>query len=252
MRKYGFLLCLMFLWGCASNNPIKDMHFAPQWTGKYVVSSWYKITAPGQPLKVYIEGDGQVYSARGYPVTDPTPRSTLVREWAAEDDSPNVVYLARPCQYTKSLACRPQDWTTGRFSQDMVDAMDKAVALLMKKASAQQVVLIGYAGGAQMAGLIAVRHPAQVKKLMTVAGVLDYEKWTEYSQSAPLNNSVSLSAYRIDIQKINQVHYVGQKDDVVPLAYVQLVTNPDWIVSVKGATHEDGYGDAFKAIRKEQ
>lgn len=70
-----------------------------------ILASWQKITVSAAGYKIYIEGDGYAFDVRGRATSDPTPRGTLMRELAFGDDSPNVMYLARPCQYVKSGDC---------------------------------------------------------------------------------------------------------------------------------------------------
>lgn len=86
-----------------------------------------------------------------------------MRELAFEDDSPNVVYLARPCQYIKSPICSKRHWTTARFAPEVINAEYAAVKQI---ADGNPVILIGFSGGAQVAGLIASAKPGlNVKKL---------------------------------------------------------------------------------------
>ena len=59
-------------------------------TRNFTLASRQKVTNPAAPYKIYIEGDGYAFNAR---------------EPAFDDDSPNVIYLARPCQYIKSGIC---------------------------------------------------------------------------------------------------------------------------------------------------
>ena len=248
-----FLTLFVLLCACSTVNPLKEMRFQPISTMDYTIASWYKITMPGKPLKVYIEGDGYAFNNNGFPTQDPTPKSTFWREVAAHDSSPNVAYLARPCQYIMSSTCSQQDWTTGRFSKPVIDAMDTAVLKLMKKAKTNQIILIGYSGGAQISGLIAIHHPEQIKKWITVAGVIDYQRWTAWHGDNPLMYSIDLSKYLSDIKKINQIHYVGTKDEVVPMELTQkILSDETLIVPVYGAKHDRGYDKVIQYIYNEQ
>ena len=252
MKKI-LLLGFLLISACATVNPLKEMRFQPISTMDYTIASWYRITQPGEPLKIYIEGDGHAFNSQGQPTQDPTPESTFWREVAANDPSPNVVYLARPCQYIMSSTCSQQDWTSGRFSKPVIEAMDVAVAKLMKKAQSKQIILIGYSGGAQVSGLIAVNHPEQIKKWITVAGVLDYQRWAAWHGDQPLTYSIDLSEYLSEIKEINQVHYVGTKDTVVPLELTQKIgVDEDLIVPVKGASHNKGYNKIIQQIYDER
>ena len=68
-------------------------------TKTFVLRALSKTTAPVNILRVYIEGDGFAWVNRTTPSDDPTPRNPLGLKLAAADPSPNVLYLARPCQY---------------------------------------------------------------------------------------------------------------------------------------------------------
>ena len=96
-------------------------------TRNFTLASWQKVTNPAAPYKIYIEGDGYAFNARGKATQDQTPRGTLVRELAFGDDSPNVIYFARPCQYIKSPICSKRHWTTARFALEVINAEYEAI-----------------------------------------------------------------------------------------------------------------------------
>ena len=96
-------------------------------TRNFTLASWQKVTNPAAPYKIYIEGDGCAFNARGKATQDQTPRGTLVRELAFGDDSQNVIYFARPCQYIKSPICSKRHWTTARFALEVINAEYEAI-----------------------------------------------------------------------------------------------------------------------------
>lgn len=96
-------------------------------TRNFTLASWQKVTNPAAPYKIYIEGDGYAFNARGKATQDQTPRGTLVRELAFGDDSQNVIYFARPCQYIKSPICSKRHWTTARFALEVINAEYEAI-----------------------------------------------------------------------------------------------------------------------------
>ncbi len=96
-------------------------------TRNFTLASWQKVTNPAAPYKIYIEGDGYAFNARGKATQDPTPRGTLVRELAFGDDSQNVIYFARPYQYIKSPICSKRHWTTARFALEVINAEYEAI-----------------------------------------------------------------------------------------------------------------------------
>lgn len=95
--KQGILLLLLAVSGCAYRNPLDraDFRFQTLMFPPYVLSSWYHISEPGQPLTVYVEGLE-------------TPPTELVREQAVSDKGKNVAYIGRPCQYFQTAICEKE------------------------------------------------------------------------------------------------------------------------------------------------
>ncbi|MBO5441978.1 MAG: alpha/beta hydrolase [Alphaproteobacteria bacterium] len=220
-------------------------------TQNFDLASWQKITNADAFYKIYIEGDGNAFNASGYPSQDPTPRGTLVRSLAFQDPSPNVIYLARPCQFIKSAVCaKKRHWTTARFAPEIITAEYDAVKQI---AETRPVILIGFSGGAQIAGLIATAKPGlNVKKIITIAGNLDHEAWTKYHKLPPLNESMSLNDYRANFQKIPQTHYVGEKDEVILPFLIKEFADQKDVIIVKGATHNKGWESIEQKIWQEK
>ncbi|MCL2438930.1 MAG: alpha/beta hydrolase [Alphaproteobacteria bacterium] len=216
-------------------------------TTAFTLMTYQKITDRQGAVKVYIEGDGRAFDGRGRPTDDPTPRNDFMRMLAFKDTSKNVVYLGRPCQYVNDEMCRQSDWTTARFSDGAV--RDSAEAI-MRIAEGREVILVGFSGGAQIAGLVAVRHPeTNVKKLITISGNLDHAGWTSGKNFAPLNESLDLSSYRKEYLEIPQIHYVGGKDTVIPInltaGFLGAVAP---IVIIPNAGHGTGFEDIYHDI----
>lgn len=248
MRKKIFLLLFLFMGACAYKNPLSDMNFQTVMAPPYVIAGWYKINQMGEPVKFYIEGDGNAFDAQGQPTDNPTPTSRFLREMASNDPSPNVVYLGRPCQYLQTGGCSEKDWTDGRFSKDIINSMNQSVLSMMKKARSEQMVLIGFSGGAQIAGWIGIKNPKQVKKLITIAGVLDHEAWSKYHGDMPLKKSLNLKDKKKELFVLNQVHYAGEKDEVVPVSLIQDFVGEERMVVVPKAKHGKGFKSIYKEI----
>lgn len=220
-------------------------------TRDFTLASWQKITDPFGTYKIYIEGDGYAFNAHGRATQDPTPKGTLVRELAFGDNNPNVVYLARPCQYIKSPICSKRHWTTARFAPEVINAEYAAVKQI---AGDNPVILIGFSGGAQVAGLIAsAKQGLNVKKIITIAGNLDHLAWTQYHNLPPLNESMNLESYRKQFAQIPQIHYVGSDDKVMPPVLVRdFVGESCNLIEVRGATHNSGWEKIYSQIRNEK
>ncbi|WP_191624662.1 hypothetical protein [Pseudomonas fluorescens] len=96
-------------------------------TDRFVLTSFYRIADPDRPLTVYIEGDGFAWRTRAIPSDNPTPHVATGLALAAADPGANIVYLARPCQFTPQALDRHCDkayWTDKRFSEEVVATMN--------------------------------------------------------------------------------------------------------------------------------
>lgn len=230
MRK-NILLSLLLI-GCA---PVwhapSDFIYAPISAGKYTLATYQHLSDTTSPIHIYIEGDGNSFNARGIPTSDPTPHGTLVRDMAVRDTSPNVVYLARPCQYIMSSACTASDWTDGRFSPDIIDSMAQAIKTLSQN---RPIVLIGYSGGAMASGIIINQNPEmKVMHWITVAGVLNHSDWTAHFGDKPLTKSLNMTA----LPRVPQTHYIVSGDRVVPNHLSRKWVRGEKLLEIPNATH---------------
>ncbi len=233
MKKILIFLVLV-LYACAGKNWMapNDFVYVPIKTDNYEIATWQKIENPtNNHIHIYIEGDGYAFNAYGQPTSNPTPHGTFMRDLATHDNFDNVVYVARPCQFIMSDACSENDWTTGRFSQRIIDAQSRAIKQIAKN---KKITLIGYSGGALVSGLIIEQHPElNIEKWITIAGVLNHEKWTTYFGDAPLTESVNLE----QLPNVNQLHFVGGKDSVVPYELAKTWANEKDIKIIPNAEH---------------
>lgn len=242
---------LLLLAGCTSVAVPSDYVYKEVKTRDFTIATWQKVTNPTAPYKIYIEGDGYAFNSYGKPTQDPTPKGTFVRKLAFGDNSPNVIYLARPCQYFKSPICSKRHWTTARFAPEIIKAEFDAIKQIVGD---NQVILIGFSGGAQIAGLIATaKNGLNIKKIITVAGNLDHLSWTQYHNLPPLNESMNLESYRTQFANIPQIHYVGTNDKVIPPILVkEFIGNNDLIVEIDGASHNSGWASIYQAVWSEK
>lgn len=235
--KYLILGTLLFLVGCNSIQVPDLYQYKEIQTSVYKLATWQKIMDNTKPVRIYIEGDGHAFNYAGLPTSNPTPHSTFLREIAFNDPNSNVVYLGRPCQYISDDKCSQTDWTTGRFSQQIIDSTYQAIKQISKE---QPVILIGYSGGALLSGLVIEQYPnLPVKKWITIAGVLNHSKWTKDLNLPPLKDSVDL----VNLPTVQQIHLVGDKDDTVSYKLTQSIVSSANLVIIPNATHNRGYKD---------
>ena len=222
------------LTACATTwQPSPDFNYAPVHAGEYEIATYQKMTNQKSPVHIYIEGDGRAFDANGQPTDDPTPRGTMMRSLAMRDNAPNVAYIARPCQFIMSPSCTTvHDWTDGRFSPRIIDTMSMVVR---KIAGNRPIILIGYSGGAMVSGLVIEHNPKlPIQRWITIAGVLNHHKWTEYFGDAPLTKSLDLT----QMPNVPATHFVGTRDKVVPMELTRdAVGNTGKIIEIPNATH---------------
>ena len=246
MKRY-FVLCFLFiLFGCQSIQAPEEFVYKEIVTPQFKIATWQKITDINADYHIYIEGDGHSFSASGQPTHNPTPREELVRKISFNDIAPNVVYLARPCQYVEDEICNVEYWTTKRFAPEVIEA---EYAVIKEITKGRKMTLIGFSGGAQVVGLIAVKHPdLQINKIITIAGNLDHKEWTDYHNLPELRGSLNLADYKEKFALMEQIHYVGSDDNVIPPEITRKIIPVDKIIEIKGATHSKGWDKIYQQI----
>ncbi|MCW2477515.1 alpha/beta hydrolase [Candidatus Symbiopectobacterium sp. NZEC135] len=188
------------------------------WAAPFHLTTYTRITRADRPLHVYIEGDGRAWIQHFRVSRDPTPRRAMGLALAAEDTAANVVYLARPCQFTvaeQASACRPEYWTGKRFAHDVVASMDAAISHYLRQTPGQPVVLTGYSGGGAIAVLIAARRK-DIALLRTVAGNLNHVAVNRLHRVALMPDSLNPADVANEIAAVPQLHFSGDSDRIVP------------------------------------
>lgn len=224
-------------------------------TSSLTLTAFTRFTKKGDPLHVYIEGDGTAWLSRTRLSDDPTPRTPLVLELAALDSASNVAYLARPGQYAANGVpdCDAAYWSEKRFAQEVVEAMNGALDELRRRAGAGAIHLVGYSGGAAVAVLAAARR-SDVAGLRTVAGNLDPEAVNRYHHVSAMKDSLNPMDAAEKVRDLPQRHFVGSQDTVIPpgLARVFLkrvgCRDSSGITVVEGATHTRGWRERWREL----
>ena len=233
--RLKYFVCLLFLSGCAGANWRAPADFMPITinAGNFEIATLQKTTNQSDPIHIYLEGDGHAFDGRGVPTRDPTPRGTFLRKLATSDASANVVYMARPCQYIMSPACDVSDWTDGRFSPQVIESAATAIKQI---AGTRPIILVGYSGGALLSGLVIEKYPElNVKKWITIAGVLNHSDWTDFFGDSPLTHSINLNV----LPRVHQLHYAAENDKTVPNSLTMQWTGGADTIIIPNATHDD-------------
>ena len=209
-------------------------------TDMFGLTGFYK-TGNGSEAVLYIEGDGFAWRDRDTISDNPTPKNPLALKLAALDTSPNVFYLARPCQYVDLASepnCTNAYWSIARFAPEVIGAFDQALNRIRVETGIQTFHLVGFSGGGAVAALLAARRN-DIASLRTIAGNLD----------AAALNTVQIAQ---KINRIPQIHYSGAEDQAVPGRvaenFARAGGNPPCIrpYSVSGAGHMNGWEKFWK------
>ena len=216
------VLCLLLLLAACSSDDGRKLVDKKSWTERMVPSGRFEVAVFMPPIQrtprltVYIEGDGHAWSTRFIASNDPTPDNPIALKLAQAQPTGTAVYLSRPCQYNVTPTCQTPDWTSHRFSAEMIQAENRAIDSLKETFGAYEIVLVGYSGGGAVAALLAASR-YDVVKLITVAGNLDHAEWTKLQNLAPLSGSLNPADYAVQLARIPQVHFVGADDRTMPV-----------------------------------
>lgn len=217
-------------------------------TDYFALTVYTKITQKNAPVNIYIEGDGFAFVSRSKISSDPTPTNPLTLKLAAADPSKNIVYIARPCQYTDhslNKVCREEYWSSKRFSAEVIKSIDQAISYIVNRDQFQEVHLIGFSGGAAVAVLVAAQRN-DISSIRTVSGNLDHVAVSRYHNVSLLGGSLNPIDVAPQIKNIPQRHFIGANDKIVPLFISErfldaMGASKDVVTIVKGCSHQEGW-----------
>lgn len=221
--------------------------------GDFQITTYQKITNKLKPYVFYIEGDGMAFRGKYKVSHNPTPRRGVMIKLAAMDPRPNVVYIARPCQYTPmelNPKCDQSYWTHKRLSDDSVESINQVINTI--NSNNAKFNLVGYSGGGGIAVLVAARNP-MVKDIITIAGTLDHKAFTKHHNVHPMVGSLNPIDYAEEISDIPQLHLSGGKDSrVPPFIGDSFVTESDSSCVrhkiFSGNSHDKGWSDSWEYV----
>lgn len=196
--------------GTAFHSAVIDTSTFPLFSASKIQSS----ATDTVPLTIFIEGDGYAWVNRYTASGDPTPTNPVALQMAV-NYSGNALYLARPCQYISSPRCTPAYWTYDRFAPDVLQAYMDALDEIATHKDVSSFRIVAFSGGAYIAlNLAATRH--DIDEVITVAGLLDPQEWTDYHNISPLKPYTPLAKLIIESGDTRFLHICGQEDRVIP------------------------------------
>jgi dienelactone hydrolase len=185
-------------------------------TRNFALTTYARLGDPSLPINFYIEGDGRAWLTPTRASGDPTPRQAIGLQLAAADPAANLVYLARPCQFTEhDSQCQATYWTDKRYSREVVESLNQAIDYYTTLNPHRGVNLAGYSGGGTLAVLVAARR-RDVRSIRTVAANLDVEAVNRLHHVSPMPDSLSAIDVAAEVAGTAQVHFSGGADSVVP------------------------------------
>lgn len=228
-------------------------------TQGFDIVAYYRQGAPNDPrLAVFIEGDGVAYISRYQRAYDPTPEKPVALQLAARHGMPNILYLARPCQFTggnKGRNCDSAYWTTHRFAPEAITAMNQALDTYLRHSGAREVTLYGFSGGATVALLLAGQR-RDVTAVVTVAGMLDHQAWTSHFGDTPLYGSRNSLEVADALRRLPQRHFIGDRDKQVPPSLTapflrRIGLQPEaFITELRDADHDCCWADLWPQLSR--
>lgn len=229
----------------------------------YIITSYERVARKNDVATVYIEGGQILWDDFIKEREVATPMNPLALHMATRDLSANVIWLARPCQYTTKLdgsACSREEFTSGRYSLANLKAMNRALDNVRRKYGFTGFNLVGVADGAGVAVHLAASRK-DVLSLRTVAGVLDTYVFTqvympeehEVFVDKSSNNPGMHAAY---LAKLPQHHFIGEWDQTVGPEMAQSFRHAAGnsacirVSEVKGTTDEKGWVNRWPDLLK--
>ena len=232
MKAITIFFSFLILCSCSHTSPTKRLANADRlaiqngWQQVIIKTTHFELISyqpkkitTNKVLTIYIEGDGYAWRTSQHPSSDPTPHNPVALKLALQHQNGPAAYLARPCQFHQELKitsqCNQRYWTNERYAPGVIAASKQALTQLKNKYHAEELILVGYSGGAAIAALLAAQRD-DVVKLITVAGNLDHHAWTEFHKVSPLTGSLNPVDYQKKLQTIPQIHFVGEYDQNIP------------------------------------
>jgi hypothetical protein len=188
----------------------------------FVLRAFAKGRGPGDLLVIFLDGDGSPWVRQGRRIAaDPTPRSPLALKLAARTPGA-VLYLARPCYFLArpQRACAARYWTSERYSAAVVKSMTEAAESYLEEHHFSRALLVGYSGGGTLAVLMARSLPCAIG-VITIAGNLDPDAWTQLHGYLPLTGSLNPSLEPPLPAALRDWYLIGERDRNVPFGAAQ-------------------------------
>ena len=229
MKKLLFISLFIFIfYGCSRNIPTPTQRYQTAQilaeedglkshvfhNSKFDIFAYKKTSTCKDTMSIYIEGDGFAWLTSSLLSSNPTPLNPLALKLMTKDSSTCKVYLARPCQYVQNSTCKKAYWSSGRFSNEIVQNYVKILDKLKNEYGVKDFRLYGYSGGGAIATLLSAKRD-DISRLVSIAGNLDTKFWTTKHYLTLLYNSLNPADFSEKLSRVKQIHLIGAKDKII-------------------------------------
>ena len=127
----------------------------------FLLTAYERMHKRHAPANLYIGGEGTALRTDYAGTFNPTPENPVALHLASKDNADNLVYLARPCQFTgmidEDAECDRAYWNDKIFAPEVMQAYEYALDEIKARYDLTGFNLIGYDGGAAIAACCRVR-----------------------------------------------------------------------------------------------
>lgn len=256
--------------------------------GDFTLTLFERIHDRGGVAQIYIEGDhidtSLIRHLDEKNRFDATPSAPVALSLAAKDPAKNVIYIARPCQYSQRKStwkatpnegkkCDQKYTTTHRFAPEVIASYNAALDEIKLRWGVGAFNIYGHSGGGTIGALLASQRK-DILSLTTIAGNLDHRIYshyynipaedqkflaqTDHPQFAPMTGSLNAADIAKSIKNVPQYHYIGGQDTIMPPATLHSflrATETSRCIQHKiipGNTHTTGWADSWASILKDK
>lgn len=181
----------------------------------------YERIKGGPDAVIYIEGAEDAMNNYGIRYSfNPTPDDVVALKLASFDTYPNMIYMARPCQFRTKVAgydeCPIKKYLGNEmFAPAVIAAYQTAIDQLKTRHHLSNIHLVGYGSGGGIATILAGSR-GDVLSLRTVAGLLDTQTFTRIHNMPPMTGSINPIDQAPKLMNMPQHHYIAQDDSLMP------------------------------------
>jgi hypothetical protein len=229
-------------------------------TERFGLLSFQKSDVDADTATIYIEGDGFAFLSPNRISPNPTPKNPVSLNLAVQDNSANVLYLARPCQFVslqQEKNCSLEYWTNRRYASEVIQAVNSAIDQYLRGKHIKKIRLVGHSGGATVAALIAAGR-MDVLDLRTLAGNLDIVAFVRQHDVTPLSGSLNPVMFAKELATIPQKHFLGSDDEVITAnildGYLVALRHFDpnlscvQVETAQHVSHTNGWGEFWRDL----